>query len=249
MDIAGSDFGVEIEGGLPLGNMKWSYDLALSNGFQLNNDGTFSSVGISATNNGKTVTGRLGLLPFSNSCMEIGVSGMYGSLATPAGATFSNTDPTNTNGPYISMAGVDFNFVHNYNPIQLNVKAQYSMAAVTKMNYLDTATSSNYTFTNTTSTYFAQASIRPSKSNNKVLKNLELAYRYVNYTSPKQSTWGQNYTESDIALDYWLSWRTVLKVGYEMIKSDGTTSQVQSSGLDGTSTNINQLIIQFSTEF
>ena len=74
MDVAGTDFGIEIQGGLPLGNMKWSYDVSLTNGFLLNNDGTISGVGISALNNGKTVCGRLSLLPFSNSSLEIGVS-------------------------------------------------------------------------------------------------------------------------------------------------------------------------------
>ena len=76
-----------------------------------------------------------------------------------------------------------------------------------------------------------------------------MAGRYVNYTAAKQSTFGQNYAETDVCLDYWLSWRTVLKLGYEHVKTDGTTSQAVSSGLDGTSTTINRVILQFSTEF
>ena len=74
MDVAGSDFGVVIEGGLPLGSMKWSYDVSLTNGFVLNNDGSMTGVGIdaiSAGNNGKTVCGRLSLLPFSNSILYL----------------------------------------------------------------------------------------------------------------------------------------------------------------------------------
>ena len=247
-DMAGSDYGVEVQGGFPLGSMKWSYDVALSNGFQLNNDGTISGVGISALNNGKTVTGRLALLPLSNSSLEIGVSSLMGSLATPTGATFSNINPTDTKGPMVNMYAVDLNFVRIVNPVQINIKGQYSAAMVNSVNYYDTTNKINYTFTNTTSTYFGQLSVRSSKSKNKVLRNLELAFRYVNYTAPKQSTWGQNYSEMDVSLDYWLSWRTVLKLGYENIKSDGTTSQANSSGLDGSSTGINRLIIQFSTE-
>jgi hypothetical protein len=248
IDMAGSDFGVEVQGGLPLGNMKWSYDVALSNGFQLNNDGTLAGVGISAINNGKTVTGRLAILPLSNSSLELGVSGLYGSLATPTAATFSNINATDTKGPMVSMFALDLNYVHNINPVQINIKGQYSTAMVNNVNYINPADSSTYTFTNTTSTYFGQASIRASKSEQKVIKNLELAFRYVNYTAPKQSLWGQNYNEIDLSLDYWLSWRTVLKVGYENIKSDGTTNNGISSGLDGSSTGINRMIIQFSTE-
>jgi hypothetical protein len=246
--MAGSDYGVEVEGGFPLGNMKWSYDVALSNGFQLNNDGTISGVGISAINNGKTVSGRVALLPFSNSSLEFGVSGLYGNLAPTQGTNFANIDSTNTKGAMVSMYAVDVNFVQNVKPIQINIKGQYSASMVNNMNYLDTGAHTFYTFTNATSAYFGQISVRPSTSKNKILKNLELAFRYVNYTAPKQSTWGQNYSEVDIALDYWFSWRTVLKVGYESIKSDGTTLNSSPSGLDGSSTGINRLIIQFSTQ-
>ncbi len=248
VDMAGSDFGVEFEGGFPLGNMKWSYDVSLSNGFALANDGTITGVGINAMNNGKTVTGRLALLPLSNSSLEIGASGLVGSLATPAAATFSNINSTDTKGPSLSMYAVDLNFLHNINPVQLNFKAQYSTAAVSNMNYINPADTTSYTFTNSTSSYFAQLSVRPTQSKNKVLKKLELAMRYVNYTAPKQSLWGQNYSEVDVSLDYWLSWRTVLKLGFENLKSDGTTSFTNSNGLDGNSTSINRLIIQFATE-
>ncbi len=250
VDMAGSDFGVEVQGGFPIGNMKWSYDLALSNGFQLNNDGTIAGVGISAINNGKTFTGRVALLPLSNSSLEIGFSGLYGSLATPQDATFSNIDPTNTKGPNLSMYAVDVNFIQNINPIQLNFKAQYSAAMVNNMNYINPIDTSSYTFTNTTSTYFAQLSLRPVQLKNKILKKFELAFRYVNYTAPKQSAWGQNYSEVDMSLDYWLSWRTVLKLGYEMINSDGTSIHNLNSPelLNGTSLGTNRMVIQFSTE-
>ena len=248
MDVAGTDFGIEIQGGLPLGNMKWSYDVSLTNGFLLNNDGTISGVGISALNNGKTVCGRLSLLPFSNSSLEIGVSGLYGAVATPQGATFSNTSATDTKGPMATMYAVDLNYVKTLSPIQLNVKAQYNVSMINNLNYLNPVDSTQtYTFTNTTSAAFGQISVRPVSSKNKVIKNLELAFRYSNYTAPKNSTWGQNYSEEDVALDYWLSWRTVLKAGYEHIQSDGTSS-VPITGPQG-STTVSRLIIQFSTEF
>jgi len=248
MDVAGTDFGVELEGGLPIGSTKISYDVSLTNGFQLNNDGTVTNGFLVAQNNGKTVCGRIGFLPFSNSSLEVGVSGLYGAVATPAGATFTNTNPSSTAGPTVSMYALDLDFVHNYNPIQINIKAQYSATMVNSMNYTDSLTPS-LSFTNTITDMFGQLSIRPSKSNNKIIKNLELAYRYVNYVTPKNSAWGQNYTESDIALDYWVSWRTVLKVGYEMIKQNGTSVDNTEGFVNNTSTNTNNLIIQFSTEF
>jgi len=239
MDVAGSDFGVEIEGGFAMGSTKWSYDLSLTNGQQLNNDGTINGVGITAIGNGKTVCGRIGFLPLSNSSLEIGVSGLMGSLANPNAMNYNN--PTST------MYAFDLDYVKNINPIQINIKGQYSMSIVNSQNYINPVdTTKTYTFTNATSSAFGQISIRPQVKN-KVLRNLELAYRFVDYTTPQNSTWGQNYTEEDVALDYWLTWRTVLKVGYENIKTNGT-SAVALSGTQG-STTINRMIIQFSTEF
>lgn len=250
-DIAGTDFGIEVEGGFPLGNMKWSYDVSLTNGFVLNNDGSIGNVGIdaiSAGNNGKTVCGRIALLPLSNSSLEIGVSGLYGSMAPQQGATFTNTSSTDTKGPSTSMYAIDLNYVQNINPMQINIKAQYNASMVNNLNYLNPVDSTKtYSFTNTTTAAFGQISLRPALSKNNILKNLELAFRYSNYVTPQNSTWGQNYSEEDIALNYWLSWRTVLKVGYETIKSDGTSS-VDITGPQG-STSINRLIIQFSTQF
>ena len=149
-----------------------------------------------------------------------------------------------------SMYAVDFNFIKNINPVQINIKGQYNISNINKQTYSSPDSSlPKYSFENNASSYFAQLSLRPSKSKNKILRNFELAGRYVNYTTPKQSLWGQNYSEMDICLDYWLSWRTVIKLGYESTKSDGTTSQSVSTGLDGTSTTVNRMIIQFSTEF
>jgi hypothetical protein len=239
MDMAGTDFGVEIEGGMPLGNMKWSYDISLSNGLQLNPDGTTQTVGINAINNGKTVCGRLALLPLSNSSLELGVSGLYGSLGTAQGSY---------NNPMVNMYAVDLNFVHHINPFQINIKAQYNIMNVNKQDYVNPGDSSaHYSFTNTTTAAFGQIALRPDLVDNKVLKNLELAYRYVYYKTPENSTWGQNYTEHNIALDYWLSWRTVLKLVYENVKYDGTATATI-AGPQG-STSVNRVILQFSTEF
>ena len=242
MHAPGSDFGVEVEGGMPFGNMKFSYDVAVSNGFQLNPDGTTQGVGINAINNGKTISGRLAILPLPNSSLEIGVSGLYGSLAVPLGSLIAY------NNPVTSMYAVDLNFVKNINPVQINIKGQYNISNVNTQSYTSPVDSTKtYTFSNKTTAAFGQLSVRPVASKNNVIKNLELAVRYVTYTTPGNSTWGQNYTEEDLGLDYWLSWRTVLKLTYENIKSGGTSSAII-SGAQGT-TGINRMIIQFSTQF
>jgi len=77
------DYGVGVSGGLPLGSMKWNYDLAITNGLTIDpnvNNGTLTNINLGAASRNKTFVGRLGLLPFSNSSLEIGVSGMTGGV-------------------------------------------------------------------------------------------------------------------------------------------------------------------------
>lgn len=234
---AGTDFGMEVLGGLPLGDMKWSYDVSLSNGLQLQPDGELQNIGIVDNNLNKTVTGRLGLLPFSNSSLDIGVSGLYGNAAD-AGSSYVNANTT--------MYAADLNFVKTLSPFLVNVKGQYSVVKVNSQQYTKPTDSSAYTFDNATYACFAQISIRPISAESKLLKNLELAFRYVNYQSPGNSLWGQNYQEEDFGLDYWLTWRTVLKFTYSVSHSL-STANVSAGGTAGT-TDINAIRLQFSIQ-
>lgn len=236
LDLPGSDFGIGISGGFPLGNMKWAYDVSLTNGLQLLPDGELQGAGIVDNNLNKTVTGRLSLLPFSNSCLEIGVSGLYGGLAT--GAPYNNANA--------GMYGADLNFVKSFAPILVNVKGQFSRLLVNSQQYVKPTDSSSYTFENRSNSSFIQCSLRPTGAQNTLLKNLELAFRYVNYETPVNSFWGQNYHEEDLGLDYWLSWRTVLKFTYGWSRSTNTSDN--SSGQKGVITDMRNLYLQFSIQ-
>jgi len=239
IDLPGSDFGVEICGGLPLGNMKWSYDLSLTNGLQLLPDGEIQDVGIADNNNNKTITGRLALLPLSNSSLEIGISGLQGNVAD-AGSGYSHAN--------VSMYALDLDYVKNINPLLINIKGQSNLIRVTPQRYLNPQDSAQtYTFDNTSSSTFLQLSVRPVMSGNAILKNLEFAFRFVNYITPANSLWGQRYTEEDLGLDYWLSWRSVLKFSYELSHSV-STSDLSIGGTGGTTDSAN-MYLQFSTEF
>jgi hypothetical protein len=236
-DMTPADYGVEIEGGLPLGNMKMNYDLAVSNGSQLNADGTLTSGNITDNNNNKTVTARLGLLPFANSSLEIGVSGMFGKVG--------NKDSANENVNGTSYA-VDLNYVKNLNPILLNFKAQYNVQNIDRFNYTSPADATQtYSFDNKTTSYFAQCSIRPVGLNN-FLHDMELAARYGTYNTPSNSTFGMNQSAFSIGLDYWLSWRTVVKLNYETYTGNNTANTTLIPDV-GTVKN-NNLFLQFSIQ-
>jgi hypothetical protein len=145
------------------------------------------------------------------------------------------------------MYGADLNFVKTFTPFLVNVKGQYNLVKVNSQNYIQPTDSSSYTFDNKTHSVFAQASIRPVSAENKLLKNLELAFRYTYYKTPGNSLWGQNYHEEDIGLDYWLTWRTVVKFTYTWSHSV-STANIPAGGTGGV-TDMNNLYLQFSIEF
>ena len=234
----GSDFGVEIEGGLPLGSMKWSYDISLTNGMQLQNDGTLQNAGIVDNNANKTVTGRLALLPFSNSSLELGVSGMYGKVGSAASG---QPDAIS------AMYAFDLNFVKKLGPLLVNVKGQYNQVNISSVTYKNPNDSSAYTFKNNSSSYFGQLSLRAISAPG-LLKNFELAGRYVDYTTPGMSSWGSITNEYDVALDYWLSWRSVIKLVYESREVKNNTP-VNLGGSLGDWNRLNNFIIQYSVQF
>ena len=229
-----SDFGVEVEGGFPLGNMKWNYDLAVSNGMQLMSDGELQSVGIVDNNQNKTVTGRLGLLPFSNSSLEIGVSGMFGTVGD-AGSQYQSAKSNNY--------AFDLNYVKLFSPILVNLKGQYNYTDVTKQQYIKPDDSSIYSFDNKVTSYFAQLSLRPIGASNSFVKNLEAAFRIGNYTTPNNSLWGQKSDYVEAALMYWFSWRAVLKLGYQSNNINSKTIDDQS-----TTTKSDSYFIQFAIQ-
>jgi hypothetical protein len=236
--LAGADFGVGASGGFPLGNMKWSYDVSVTNGLQLLNDGTLQGAGVVDNNTSKTFTGRLALLPFSNSSLEIGLSALHGGVGD-ASSAYSKAKTT--------MYAVDVSFVKNINPFLINIKGQYNRVNVNHQNYVNPIDSTTYSFNNKTIASFEQISIRPASVDNKLLKNLELAYRHVNYTAPANSIGGQKFSENDIGLDYWLSWRTVLKLTYA--KSHAVSTANTSAGGVGGLTDVNSVYLQFSIQF
>ncbi|RWZ88910.1 MAG: hypothetical protein EO766_07150 [Hydrotalea sp. AMD] len=240
MGIAGmtpTDYGVEVEGGLPLGSMKLNYDVALSNGSQLLGNGTLTSGNIVDNNNNKTITARIGWLPFSNSSLEIGVSGMFGKVGD-LGSPYQNATG--------NMYAFDLNYVKTFSPVLVNIKAQYDIQNISNENYLNPNDSTqSYSFNNHTTAGFVQCSIRPTEANN-FLKNFEIAGRYTSYNLPGNSTFGADQHAVTVGLDYWLTWRTVVKATYETYTGNSTASKLLSA-YNGT-TNTNTFYLQFSIQ-
>lgn len=234
-----SDFGIEAEGGLQAGTAKFSYDFALSNGMQLQPDGTTEFIGITDNNKNKLFTGRVGFLPLANSSIEVGASLMTGNVGD---ATLKINNATAT------LWALDLNVVENITPFQLNIKGQYSEAKVGNATYTDPSDPThNYTFDNHTKTGYIMAALRPMFSQNNVVKNFEVAARYGNYTTPANSLWGTKDNSLAVGLNYWMSWRTVIRFSYEAIKGTNTVSD-NLGGNPGETTKSNSAYVQFCIE-
>lgn len=99
------------------------------------------------------------------------------------------------------------------------------MSGVDKANYFEIeegdTTASAYTFDNNSNGYFAQLSYRPSMLDNKVLKNFEVVGRYSVLNTPEESEWEQEATQMALGLNYWINWRSVLKLTYQVTNSTG----------------------------
>ncbi len=226
----GAIMGVDVRGGVPLGNAKMNYSLYVSNGPVLNTDPTMGGFiqyeNWNDNNSNKEIGGRIGLLPFSNSSMEIGFSAKHGIASNQGDLTYHNIGAT--------AYAVDLSYVKSIQELKSNInfRGQFNSLMVDKAVYTDTS-SNLYTFDNKMESYFAQLAIRPTMCKNKYLKKTELMFRYSDVTPPKNALWGPkdiygvggNITRMDIGLTYWITWRNGLRLAYESTKMpDGTTN-------------------------
>lgn len=212
-----SEIGVELRGAFYTGSIKLNYQLYAINGPQLKvggdepeEAGMLDFGGVEDNNLDKALGGRLGIFPFSNSSLELGVSMLSGAV----GSNETEYEDVRTN-----MYALDLSFVRNVNFLKsmVDIKGQYNLVQTDDANYDDPegAPGDRYTYDNESSAYYGQLSIRPSMSGSDFLRKLELVGRYSALESPEGALWEQNPTQTAVGLNYWFDWRTVLKIGYQ----------------------------------
>lgn len=239
-----ADIGVQIRGGLQVGKSKLSYALYVVNGPRIK-DGTeepeeagmLSFENMNDNNTNKAVGARLGFLPFANSSLEIGASGYYampGSSKSPfAGDTLS--EDLNYKDVTALLTAFDLSYVKIISPLKsiIDIKGQYNLSNISKATYLNPEDTMRYTFNNNSSSYYAQLAFRPALIDNSFIKNLELVGRYSVYTTPKGSLWESEQSQIEVGLNYWFTWRTVLKMSYQITEGAAVGSGM--SGMSGMS--------------
>lgn len=220
--------GVGVQGGIQLGYSKLLYQLFVANGPQLVVDSSGAQNGqlnydnYSDNNNNKAVGGEIGLLPFSNSTLELGVSGQYTPHTGNAGSLLENVSNT-TYAAYI-------NYYHIFNPLMIRLQGQYEYSQTEGYNlYTNTSDTAILvpTFTNQMSGWFGGLTFRLSGSSNTFVSNLELAGRFGQLTLPKGVAWGSTHPENQttICLTYWFTWKTPLNLVYDIYTQSGSPTQ------------------------
>jgi len=212
------DFGFELRGGAFIGNLKFNYSAYVVNGSQLNDgDEEPEEAGIlhhgvfPDNNRAKSYGGRLGIFPFSNSSLELGVSLKNGKVG-------------NKDSDYSEVSALHYAFDVSYvtsiaaMSSVIDLKAQYTGVNIDDAVYPDHENPDDFImFDNSSTTWFAQLSLRPALLENKFLRNLELAARFSSLKTPEGAGWEVDNTQFDIGLNYWMDWRTVLKVSYRIV--------------------------------
>lgn len=197
---------IGIQGGLQCGYSKLNYQLYVANGPALGDSLGAIAYNPWANNLHKAVGGSIGFLPFSNSSLEIGVSGQYDpnivDQADPYGLA-----PINT-----SSVVAYLNYFHVFSPIMVRVQGQYEATAVRDITWSDSTA-----FENRTTGWYAGVTLRASGSHNTFLSNLELGGRIGALTEPKNNPWNYyNISQTTICLTYWLTWKTPINISYDM---------------------------------
>ncbi len=222
-----SDIGIEARGAFPIGSSTLNYSVYVTNGPRLKTGviepdeaGMLLFQNFEDNNLSKAVGGRIGFLPFSNSSVEIGLS------AYSAGSVGDQN--SQYNGVDAFLWAADFSFVKQITPLRgvLDIKAQYNHSKVGNAYYSnpEDTLSSPYTFNNLSSAYYAQISYRPSMSGNPFLKNVEFVNRYSRLQNPTGSLWEGKESEISFGINYWLSWRSVIKINYHYTIKEGEDS-------------------------
>lgn len=259
-----SEIGIDVRGVFRLGWSKINYSFYVSNGPWLENgtNDTFEAGALVFNRNyydnnkQKNYGGRVGFLPFGNSSLEIGISGQIG---------YAGVADHQLNGVYdklsethVIMYAGDLSYVAPLKFMKsiIDIKAQYNSLALDKAEFPDHTDSLGvtytYTFLNQSAAYFAQVSIRPALLPVPFVKNLELVGRYAAMSQPLQSKWGSDVTQITAGINYWLSWRSVIKFAFEFQEGTGSGGSGHSHGGASLPTGSNTskyFYVQFATAF
>ena len=219
-----ADYGVEIRGAFPIQDRRLAYSVYVTNGPTLNNgmeepeeSGSLHYTQVTDNNRNKAIGGRLGLFPFSDSSLEIGLSAQIARVGT------EESDLSDIWGRF---SAVDFTLIRSIPKLKsvFDVRGQLNNVSVDDAEYVNITNGhdGSQSFENQSTAYFGQFSIRPAYVDIPVLKQLEFVGRYSGAQMGEGAPWENNSTQTTIGVNYWLDWRSVLKFSYQINNTESS---------------------------
>jgi len=219
-----SGIGVELRGAFDLGGPTLNYSVYSTNGPRLKDGnlepeeaGMLQFENYEDTNLAKAYGGRIGLLPFSDSSTEIGFS------AYSTSGTGEEDSEYEDIGAF--LYALDFSFVKQISGISgvVDVKAQYNNSNVDTATFteLEDGIAEEYSFDNQSNSFYGQLSYRPTMASNDFVKKLEFVGRYSDFNAPEGAEWEEKSVQYAFGVNYWLSWRSVVKLSYQTTETEG----------------------------
>tara|TARA_R110001632_G_scaffold226124_1_gene359540 strand:- start:1950 stop:3134 length:1185 start_codon:yes stop_codon:yes gene_type:complete len=220
-----SGIGVELRGAFDLGGSKLNYAVYSTNGPRLK-DGTeepeeagmLMFQNFEDNNTSKAFGGRIGLLPFADSSTEIGFSTYSTSKVGAADSNYENV------GAF--LYAIDFAFIKQIPALGgfIDIKGQYNNSDIDDATYTEVhedGDEEEYTFDNKSNSLYTQLSYRPTMASSDFMKKLEFVVRYSNLNTPEGAEWEEQSDQYAFGLNYWLTWRSVIKIAYQTTDSVG----------------------------
>lgn len=221
----GSEVGIFARGAVPVRSMKITYDGYVTNGPQLittdpDAAGSLNFDDFTDLNDNKAVGGRIGFLPFPN--IEAGYSIQY---STPSASGFKDV--------HALLQALDINYRQECAPLGglFDLRAEWTWSDVGKATY-DPDGSLGFgplSFSNYRQGGYVQLCYRPTHSDNKYIRNVELVSRYDWLVQPLNAPGGDHEKRITFGVDYWLTPSVVLKAAYEI--DDKTLGENQNAFL------------------
>ncbi len=199
-----SEVGFFVEGAIPVDSMKFNYAFYITNGPNIvtsgDGAGTLNFDDFTDLNNNKAFGARIGFLPIRQ--MEMGYSIML-----------AQVDPTDFPSTTALLQAVDWAWKQEVDWLMgtIDLRTEWVWSNVNQQTFLNSA-GKPFTYENYRNGGYVQASYRPTRTGNKILRNIEPIIRWDLLNQP--AIQGGNEQRVTIGLDYWIQPNMVIKMAY-----------------------------------
>ena len=232
-----SSVGLQIRGAIPAGSRKFGYAVYVANAPELRVDtgsneaadlGTLEFDNFDNVSKHVAVGGRVGFFPIPE--LEVGYGIRYADV----------TPPDSPNHVNALLQSVDLSYVRDSAALKgiVNLKFQWVWSQVDRTTY-DAAgdVGGPFIFKNERDGGYVQLAYRPSRLENRWIKNLEPVMRYDMLNQARTPT-GVDERRLTLGLNYWLGPSTLFKVAYEFDHQKGPSADRHDA-----------ILVQFATGF